>query len=205
LQVCRPGWPAPKIGSVIYTIGHSNHPIERFIALLREHGVQAVADVRSTPYSRFNPQFRREPLAASLSDAGIRYVFLGEELGARSQDPSCYDGNRVSYAKLARSALFQRGLERLISGAQEFRIAILCAEKDPLDCHRTILVTRELEHRGVPVSHILADGSLEPNTQTMARLIADLKLGECDLFRDGRELVEEAYDARAKKVAYVRP
>lgn len=190
---------------MIYTIGHSNHAIERFIALLRQHGIQAVADVRSTPYSRFNPQFRREPLAGSLSDAGIRYVFLGEELGARSQDPSCYDDNRVSYAKLARSALFQSGLERLISGQQEYRIAILCAEKEPLDCHRTILVTRELERSGVPVTHILADGTLEPNSQTMARLVADMKLGETDLFRDERKLIEEAYDARAAQVAYVRP
>jgi uncharacterized protein (DUF488 family) len=190
---------------VVYTIGHSNHPIERLIALLRQHGIQAVGDVRSTPYSRFNPQFRREPLAASLSDAGIRYVFLGEELGARSQDPSCYEGNRVSYAKLAQSDLFQRGLERLISGGREFRIAVLCAEKEPLDCHRTILVARELEHRSVPVTHILADGTLEPNAQTMARLVAEMNVAEPDLFRDERQRVEEAYDARAKKVAYVRP
>ncbi len=190
---------------MIYTIGHSNHPIERFIALLRQHGIQAVADVRSTPYSRFNPQFRREALAGSLADAGIRYVFLGEELGARSQDPSCYDGNRVSYAKLARSSLFQRGLERLICGEREYRIAILCAEKEPLDCHRTILVTRELERSGVPVAHILSDGTLEPNSRTMARLVLDMKLGETDLFRTEQELIEEAYDARAEKVAYVRP
>ena len=190
---------------MIYTIGHSNHPIERFISLLRGHGIDAVADVRSTPYSRFNPQFRRDPLAASLADAGIRYVFLGEELGARSRDPSCYDGNRVSYAKLARSALFQRGLERLISGEREFRVAIMCAEKEPLECHRTILVTRELERRGVPATHILADGTLEPNSQTIARLVADMKLGETDLFRTEHELIEEAYDARSEKVAYVKP
>ncbi len=190
---------------MIYTIGHSNHPIERFISLLRQHGIQAVADVRSTPYSRFNPQFRRESLAASLSDAGIRYVFLGQELGARSQDPSCYDGNRVSYAKLARSALFQSGLERLISGMREFRIALMCAEREPLDCHRTILVTREVEHRGIPVTHVLPDGTLEPNSQTMTRLVAEMKLGETDLFRDEARLVEEAYDARAQEVAYLKP
>ena len=87
---------------MIYTIGHSNHPIDRFIALLQQHGIDAVGDVRSTPYSRFNPQFSKEKLQAALANAGIRYVFLGEELGARSKDPSCYDETgRVSYAKLA--------------------------------------------------------------------------------------------------------
>ena len=190
---------------MIYTIGHSNHPIERFISLLSAHEIQAVADVRSTPYSRFNPQFRRASLAASLSEAGIRYVFLGQELGARSQDPACYDGSRVSYAKLARSGPFRSGLERLISGQREYRIAILCAEKDPLDCHRTILVTRELERSGVPVSHILCDGTLEPNSQTLQRLVTEMALGESDLFADERELIEAAYDARAQKVAYVKP
>src|SRR5689334_2499642 len=103
------------LGEMIYTIGHSNHPIDRFIALLRQHGIEAVADVRSTPYSRFNPQFRKEKLQAALASAGIRYVFLGEELGARSKDPECYDeGGRVSYTRLASTDLFRRGIDRLL-------------------------------------------------------------------------------------------
>src|ERR1700730_12916411 len=115
--------------SMIYTIGHSKHPIERFVALLQQHGIDALADVRSTPYSRFNPQFNREKLQASLAAAGIRYVFLGEELGARSKDASCYDEEgRVSYAKLAQTAPFRAGIERLLTGMQpagvpEHRIA----------------------------------------------------------------------------------
>jgi uncharacterized protein (DUF488 family) len=102
---------------MIYTIGHSNQPIERFIALLQQHAVDAVADVRSTPYSRFNPQFRKEKLRAALAAAGIRYVFLGEELGARSKDPACYDDGRVSYARLAATDLFRHGLDRLVCEA----------------------------------------------------------------------------------------
>src|SRR5260370_33546316 len=99
--------------SMIYTIGHSIRPIERFLCLLQPHGITAVADVRSTPYSRFNPQFRREKLRAALADVGIQYVFLGEKLGARSQDPACYDGEgRVSYARLARTELFRKGMAR---------------------------------------------------------------------------------------------
>jgi uncharacterized protein (DUF488 family) len=191
---------------MIYTIGHSKHPIERFVALLQQHGVDALADVRSTPYSRFNPQFNREKLQASLAAAGIRYVFLGEELGARSKDTSCYDEEgRVSYARLARTAPFRTGIERLLTGMQQHRIAIMCAEREPLDCHRTILVSRELERAGVPVTHILQDGSLEAHRQTMTRLASDLKLASMDLFRTPDELIEDAYEKQGSRIAYVRP
>jgi uncharacterized protein (DUF488 family) len=191
---------------MIYTIGHSKHPIERFVALLQQHGVDALADVRSTPYSRFNPQFNRGKLQASLATAGIRYVFLGEELGARSKDASCYDEEgRVSYAKLAQTAPFRAGIERLLTGMQQHRIAIMCAEREPLDCHRTILVSRELERAGVPVTHILQDGSLEPHRQTMTRLASDLKLASTDLFRTPDELIEDAYERQGSRIAYVRP
>lgn len=191
---------------MIYTIGHSNHPIDRFIALLQPHGIDALADVRSTPYSRFNPQFKKEKLQASLAAAGIRYVFLGEELGARSKDASCFDAEgRVSYTKLAQTAPFRAGIERLLTGMQQHRIAIMCAERDPLNCHRTILVSRELEKSGVPVTHILPDASLEPNRQTMTRLASDLKLASTDLFRSPDELIEDAYEKQGSRIAYVRP
>jgi uncharacterized protein (DUF488 family) len=202
---------------MIYTIGHSNHPIEHFIALLQQHGIQALADVRSNPYSRFNPQYNRERLQASLAAAGgIRYVFLGEELGARTKDPSCYDEEgRVSYAKLASTPLFRKGIERLQTGMQQHRndgrgdagrrIAIMCAERTPLECHRTILVSRELEKVGIPVTHILHDGALEPNRHAMQRLAAELKLAATDLFRSPDELIEDAYDMQGRKMGYVRP
>ena len=115
------------------TVGHSNHPIERFLGLLQSHGIAAVADVRSTPYSRFNPQFRREKLQTALAAAGIQYVFLGEELGARSQDPACYDADgRVSYARLAQTDLFRKGIARLKAGMADHRISLMCAEREPL-------------------------------------------------------------------------
>jgi uncharacterized protein (DUF488 family) len=190
---------------MIYTIGHSNHPIERLVQLLRRHDIEALADVRSTPYSRFNPQFNRERLQASLAANGIRYVFLGEELGARSKDAACYDeGGRVSYAKLAATESFRRGIQRLRTGMQQHRIAIMCAEREPLECHRTILVARELEKIGIPVTHILSDGSLESNREAMTRLAADLKLASTDLFRSPDELIEEAYETQASRVGYVR-
>jgi uncharacterized protein (DUF488 family) len=190
---------------MIYTIGHSKHPIDQFIALLQQHDIDALADVRSTPYSRFNPQFNKEKLQTALATAGVRYVFVGEELGARTKDPSCYDEEgRVSYAKLAQTELFRKGIERLLTGMQQHRIAIMCAEREPLDCHRTILVSRELERAGVPVTHILHDGALEPHTQLMTRLAADLNLVGADLFRTPRELIEDAYEKQGARIAYVR-
>jgi uncharacterized protein (DUF488 family) len=190
---------------MIYTVGHSNHPIERFLGLLQPHGITAVADVRSTPYSRFNPQFRREKLQAALGSVGIQYVFLGQELGARSQDPACYDSEgRVSYAKLARTELFRKGIARLRTGMADHRISLLCAEREPLECHRTILVARELVREGVPVTHILGDGSLESHEHALQRLAASLKLTATDLFSDSAELIEQAYELQAARIAYVK-
>jgi uncharacterized protein (DUF488 family) len=187
---------------VIFTVGHSTHPIERFVALLQQHGIEVLADVRSTPFSRFNPQFNRSSLAHSLAAAGIRYEFLGEELGARSTDPDCFENGRVSYSRLARSAAFRRGIERLRTGMNTQRVAMMCAEREPLDCHRTILVARELEREGAAVTHILADGSLEENRHAIGRLVAHLGLGTDDLFHDSAELSEAAYDAQGAKIAY---
>jgi uncharacterized protein (DUF488 family) len=186
----------------IYTIGHSTQPLERFIPLLRQHGITAVADVRSSPYSRVNPQFNREPLRAALREAGISYVFMGDELGARSKDPSCYRDGKVDYALLARTELFQSGLDRVRKGAMTHRIALMCAEKDPLDCHRTILVSRKLAEQGVSVSHILADGSIESHDEAMSRLMQMVRVGENDLFRSREDSLREAYRKRGEEIAY---
>jgi uncharacterized protein (DUF488 family) len=190
---------------MIHTVGHSNHPIERFLGLLQPHGITAIADVRSTPYSRFNPQYRREKLQAALAEVGIQYVFLGEELGARSQDPACYDPDgRVSYTRLAKTLLFRNGIERLKTGMVEHHISLMCAEREPLECHRTILVSRELVRESVAVTHILGDGSLETHEHAMQRLATSLKLTDRDLFSNPADLAEQAYDLQAARIAYVR-
>ena len=189
---------------MIYTVGHSNHALEHFLTLLKRHGIGLLADVRSTPYSRFNPQFRKDELAASLDASGIGYLFLGQELGARSKDRACYDDTgRVSYRKLAGTELFRRGLERLLTAARGCTTAIMCAEKDPLDCHRTILVAREIEASGESVAHILPSGEIESHEAVMARLRARLNLTEGDLF--GGDVNEQAYDMRGREIAYVDP
>ena len=190
---------------MIYTIGHSNHKIERFLDLLSVHQITAVADVRSTPYSRRNPQFNREKLLQSLAERDVRYVFLGEELGARSKDRSCYNDGKVVYARLAATELFQEGIRRLKTGASEHRVAIMCAEKDPLDCHRTILVARRIVADGVDVAHILATGTLETHAEAMARLRHRLKIPEGDMFRTDVQLDDEAYALQEERIAYVEP
>ena len=192
-------------GNPIYTIGHSTHASDVFLALLRQHAVTAVADVRSAPYSRFNPQFNKETLCDTLGAKGIQYGFLGRELGARSEDRTCYEDGRVQYGRLARTALFQSGLDRVLRGAASYRLALLCAEKEPLACHRTLLVGRALEARGAALVHIHGDGGLETQAEALVRLLAALGMPGADLFKTREELVEEACARQEARIAYVDP
>lgn len=186
----------------LYTIGHSTHPIDRFIQLLSIHTISAVADVRSSPYSRFNPQFNRETLSPALAEAGIQYVFLGKELGARPADNGCYTDGKVQFDLLAKSPDFLRGLERLQGGMESYRIALMCAEKDPITCHRTVLVCRHARRFAGTIRHILEDGGLEENTAAQRRLMLVCKIRENDLFATDEELIEQAYDMQGKKIAF---
>jgi uncharacterized protein (DUF488 family) len=190
------------VSEQVYTIGHSTHSTEKLIQLLATHDVTAVADVRSQPYSRINPQFNRESLRAVLKTAGIAYVFLGHELGARTVDKSCYIDGKVQYDLLARKTLFQEGLERIAQGVGRYRIALMCAEKDPLMCHRAILVCRHLAVRGITAKHILEDGGLESHDDALTRLLAELGIDEHDLFRSRDDLITEAYSLRGQRIAY---
>lgn len=187
--------------ATIYTIGHSTHTIEEFLALLDRHKITAVCDVRSVPYSQFQPQFGREILAKKLKQHKIGYVFLGKELGGRGNDSSAFESGRVQYRRLAETPEFRSGIERVRAGSATQRIALMCTEREPLNCHRTLLVSRELEARGVPVIHILADGNAEAHRDTIARLFTMLKL-EPDLFRSPSELLDDAYAEQERRIAY---
>lgn len=186
----------------VLTIGHSNHPVAAFVELLRAHGVDAVADVRTSPWSRYQPDFNKDALGAALKAAGIAYVFLGRELGGRPEDPACYVDGRVRYDLVARTETFREGMDRLLRGAASRRVALMCAEKEPLDCHRTLLVSRALEREGVAVRHIHADGRLEDHREAMARLLAMHGLGGEDLFSSPEEREERACRKQAERVAY---
>ncbi len=186
----------------VFTIGHSNLEIGKFVAMLKQHGIQAIADVRSSPYSQYNPQFNRELLQKSLQEHGISYVFLGQELGARRSERECYLEGRADYGLISQTPAFRRGLERVTQGAVKMRVALMCAEKDPIDCHRCILVAPHLRQQGLQVLHILSDGSLEDHEQTEKRLLQVFALENKELFRSQDEIVAEAYKKQGEKVAY---
>ena len=191
--------------SPAFTIGHSNHPAEVFLELLLTHAIKEVVDVRSSPHSRYNPQFNRKALQAALVDAGVGYVFMGGELGGRPADPSCYDGEgRVQYDRLAETEAFNAGIRQVIQRAGECRIALTCSEKEPLACHRTLLIARVLTARGVAVEHILADGALEGHAAAMNRLLEGFNLPrDGDLFRSREQHIDDAVRRQAQRVAYV--
>ena len=153
--------PAPERPG-LFSIGHSNHRLQVLLTLLQRHQIEVVADVRSAPYSRYNPQYNGQDLRLSLVDAGIRYVFLGKELGGRPEGDRFYDSDgHILYGRMAETERFRLGLDRLCDGASRYRTAILCSEEDPVGCHRFLLVTRALSHRGLAVTHIRGDGALQ--------------------------------------------
>ena len=182
-----------------FTIGHSNIPAERFIALLRGAGVDAVADVRSIPASQFCPWFSAKNLAPLLAGATMDYLSFGDDLGGRPRDPC--DGI-ADYEAMAQRPTFRAGLDRLLAQAGQRRLCLMCSERDPLDCHRCLLVARALAARGVSVGHILHNGGIESHSAIERRLLEGV--GEdIDLFTTGQDArLAAAYRRRARAVAY---
>jgi len=144
----------------VFSIGHSDHAIDDFVALLKQHGIDVLVDVRSQPYSRWVPQFNRESLAEAIQAAGLRYVWLGDMLGGRPQDQALYDGEdaRPDYDRMAERAEFQAGIDQLLELAGHTTVAMMCSEGDYRYCHRTLLITPTLLDRDARVVHILPDG-----------------------------------------------
>lgn len=156
----------------LFTIGHSNHRLDALVSLLKRHGVATLVDVRTAPYSRYNAQFNKEPLAQSLGQYGLAYVFEGDCLGGRPSDPGCYrtgvvpDENadylhEVNYGEVMKRPLFVRGVQRLLDLAGREPTAVMCSEEDPAHCHRHHLIASYLatEHPEVDVQHIRGDGT----------------------------------------------
>ena len=145
----------------MFTIGHSNHPAEKLVGLLKGHGVEVLVDTRSRPYSRHAPHFNTRVLETTLRADGIGYLFLGEQLGGRPEGEEFYDAQgRVDYALLEHSGPFLDGISRLESEIGARTVALLCSEEDPAGCHRRLLVGRALGERGIVVRHIRGDGSV---------------------------------------------
>jgi uncharacterized protein (DUF488 family) len=189
----------------VLTVGHSTLPYERFLSLLRGARVTAIADVRSAPYSRQFPHFSRDELCERLRSDGVSYVFLGKELGGRPSEEKFYCEGVADYEKMAQAPEFNKGLDRVIEGAKKHRIALMCSERDPLDCHRCLLVGRALARRGVRVGHILSDGSVVRHEQIEDRLLELAGRTDDDLFATRSDRLAAAYRERARKVAFAEP
>jgi uncharacterized protein (DUF488 family) len=187
------------MNKIIFTIGYSVFKINHFIELLKNYNIGVIADVRSYPYSKYKPEFCRENLKQRLKAVGISYVFLGKECGARPEDQSVYVDGKVDFNLLAKHPLFIKGIERLRHGINNYRIALLCAEKDPIICHRTILVCRNLLTDNLTINHILANGQIESNMDFEKRLFA-IHFKDQPMLQ--KILVDKAYDLQAKRIAY---
>jgi uncharacterized protein (DUF488 family) len=200
----------------LFTLGHSNHSPEKFLDLLHSQGVTALADVRSAPYSRYLPHFNKPALEKLLAQAEIRYVFLGAELGARPSEPTCYQEGKALYERIAALPLFSQGLKRLLKGAQSHRVALMCAEKDPITCHRAILVCQHLVPFNLEIAHIHSSGELEYHEDLEERLLKlhhlqdAVKGGQLSLFpqetaplADRTTRLNQAYQLQGDKIAYI--
>lgn len=186
----------------VLTVGHSTHTYEHFLKLLQGAGVTAVADVRTAPYSRYLSQFNREQLQGNLRCEGIAYSYLGKELGGRPDNPSFFQDKVADYERMATSDHFRHGLRRVVEGAGKYRLALMCAEHDPVDCHRCLLVGRALAKDGVLVGHILQDGTVSEQAQVESRLLDMTGRDDEDLFAARSERLAYAYRERARKVAF---
>lgn len=163
-------------GKVLYSVGHSNHDWDTFLRLLKQHQIEVLADVRTQPFSRYTPHFNREMLQPDLQAAGIRYLFMGDQLGGRPEGAEFYDPEgHVLYYRVAESSFFQEGIQRLKTGIQNYRVAIMCSEEDPTVCHRFLLVTRVLAEHNIQIQHIRGDGKLQDEAEV------------CRISRDNRQ------------------
>ena len=184
----------------LLTVGHSNLPPDRFAALLQGAGVTAIVDVRSVPFSRRFPWFSQQRLAERLARDGISYLPMGDALGGRPRNPALYRDGVADYEAMAATPAFRAGLDRVGAEAQRHRVCLMCAEREPLDCHRCLLVGRALA-QGLAIGHLLVDGRVEPHTATEQRLLALAGPAPADLFDDAAARLDHAYRRRAKAVA----
>lgn len=189
---------------MIYTIGHSNYEIDDFLKIASSYGIDFIVDVRSSPYSKYCPQFNKKIIKNALSNAGIKYLFLGKELGARPNDSSSYYGGRVQFEHLRNTELFKQGIAKLKDGEnKECVLAIMCSEKSPIDCHRTILISRILKEDGVDVMHIISDTEVIDQSQIEEQLQKKFKLDPLlfDTENAAQERIAGAYKKQEEQIA----
>ena len=171
--------PHPEHPLPIYTIGYGNRTVDELVAILQQYGIHYLIDVRSSPYSRFKPEFGKEALDQALRPHAIRYVFLGQELGGRPTDPDCFVEGKVDYDRVRVKPFYQAGIERVHTAWQkQLPVVLMCSELRPQECHRAKLIGETLTSLGLPVQHIDENGQLKPH----AEVIAELTSGQLSLF-----------------------
>ena len=177
----------------IFTVGHSNHWLEVFINLLKSHKIDVLVDVRSKPFSRFSPQFNKEGLEKAVRASGIKYLFLGKELGGRPQGWEFYDNDGfVLYSRIAESQLFLEGIDRLIKGIKTYRVGVMCGEENPANCHRRLLIGRVLAKRGVSVRHIRGDSRVQDEDELARKEYQSTgEQAQLSLFEPNEEVPEQ--------------
>jgi uncharacterized protein (DUF488 family) len=159
--------------TTLYTIGHGNKSLNEFIEELRTYSIEYLFDVRSFPMSKYNPHFNRPLLDYNLGNILISYTFLGEYLGGLPKDRSCFTDDKVDYKKIRGKSFFQEGIQLLIDGHKEkLKIALMCSEQNPEDCHRSKLIGEELLKHGISLNHITPNG-----LKKQERVISELTKG----------------------------
>ena len=189
----------------MYSLGHSNLTFDEFANLLTKVGVSAVADVRSSPVSKQFPWFSRDDLRSNLRHRGISYSFLGEQLGGRPKNQSLFRNGIANYVAMAETEAFRTGIERLLAGAEKYRIAMVCSERDPLHCHRCLLVGRHLLSLGINTRHIHSQRAVETQVEAEDRLLIEENLYSDDFLYPRDQRINEAYMRRNREVAYSLP
>lgn len=195
-----------------FTIGHSTYESETFVKLLKLNSIEWLVDVRSVPYSQYNPQYNKENIKVFLENNRISYIFMGDLLGARYSNPELFfpDKEIVDFNKVRRTNEFKRGIEVVINGLKEgHKICLMCSEKDPFECHRFVLVSYSLAKKGIDVKHILENGDVMFNEALEERLLSKYKIeyGNPTLFdstKTKEAAIEEGYEKRNRDIGYIR-
>ena len=192
---------------MIFTIGHSNHPVDVFGEMLKRHNIDTLVDVRSSPFSAYTPQYNQDEISKSCKKWEISYVFIGDDAGGRPQDDRCYVDGKARYDLIAATKDFRNVINDLANGYMRggHRVALMCSEKEPMVCHRTVLIAEALAKACCSVSHILHDGSCESHYDTMKRMIEAQGMKDADLFASGAAIRKEALAKQEAKIAFVKP
>ncbi len=189
--------------NTLYTFGYGNLEIKEFLKIIKKNDIEVICDIRSQPYSSYKPEYSKEPLKEFLNENSIKYLFMGDNLGGRIDDKDCYEDNQINYEVLSQKKIFQEGLDRLLEGLKKYSVAIMCSEKEPEKCHRTLLVSRFVKNRHGNILHIHHNDTLEKHSDFENRIVEQNNNQQALLNLEDKETtLALAYKKLSKKAAY---